>query len=85
MIHQFLWGCLAAACAVAGLCFLRFWRDSHERLFACFAIAFWILSLNWIVLAMLRPAHEDLHFVLMIRLAAFLLIVVGILDKNRRA
>lgn len=84
MMHQFLWGCLAVASAVAGLCFLRFWRASSDRLFACFAIAFWLLSLNWTVLAIVRPAYEDLHYVLMIRLAAFLLIVAGILDKNRR-
>jgi hypothetical protein len=41
-------GALIAFSAMAGLFFLRFWRDTGERLFACFAIAFWLLgSTGW--------------------------------------
>lgn len=83
MIH-FLWGCLTVSSGLAGLLFFRFWRDASERLFLYFAIAFWILAANWILLAAIRPRDEGTHFAYIVRMAAFLVIVVGILDKNRR-
>jgi hypothetical protein len=69
------------AYAVSGLFFLRFWRQTRDRLFAIFAIAFWILSLNYILLPT-QPTEEVLPLHYMVRFFAFLLILVGILDKN---
>jgi len=71
------------ASMVAGLCFLRFWRDTHDRLFAFFAAAFWLLALSWLLLAFLSPAEETRPYVYAIRLAAFALIIAAIVDKNR--
>jgi zinc transporter ZupT len=68
---------------VAGLFFLRFWRDTSDRLFALFAGAMWILSLNWAILAALHPGEESRHYVYMIRLVAFVLIIAAVVDKNR--
>ena len=47
-------GALAMASAVAGLFFLRFWRETRDRLFAMFALAFWVLGVNWLGLALAR-------------------------------
>lgn len=80
----FLWGATASACAVAGLFFLRFWRASGDRFFVFFALAFWLLGLNWVVLAAFDKGPEAVHPAYLIRLAAFLLILVAIVDKNRR-
>ena len=73
------------ACWIAGLFFLRFWRQSRDRLFLLFSVAFWILTLNWVTLAVLNPGVESRHYVVAIRLVAFLLILGAIIDKNRRS
>jgi hypothetical protein len=83
MTNQFLWGGLAVSCAIAGLFFLKFWTSTRDRLFLSFAAAFWILGLSWAGLAILNPADDSRHYVYVVRLAAFLIIIVGIIDKNR--
>jgi hypothetical protein len=73
----------ATAALVSGLCFLRFWRDTRDRLFAYFAVAFGLLALCWLLLALVNPTAETRPFVYAIRLAAFGLIIAAIVDKNR--
>ena len=68
---------------VAGLFFLRFWRDTADRFFAFFAAAMWIFAVNWAILAMSHPVAETRHHPFIIRLAAFVIIIVAIVDKNR--
>ncbi|MCC6660253.1 MAG: hypothetical protein IT437_05145 [Phycisphaerales bacterium] len=80
----FLNGALAAAAGIGGLFFLRFWRDTHDRLFLALALAFWTLALNWIVLAFATGGDISLVVPHAIRLVAFLIILAGIADKNRR-
>jgi Family of unknown function (DUF5985) len=82
---QFLWGALTMAGLVAGLFFFRFWRLSRDRLFLLMGIAFWVLALNWLGLAVLPRIDESRHYVYLLRLLAFLLIIAGIVDKNRSA
>ena len=84
-MSQFLWGALAMACVTAGLLFLRFWDLSRERLFMFFALAFLVFAINWISLAVVNPSEETRHYFHLLRLLAFGLIIVGIIDKNRRA
>lgn len=76
-------GAIAACSALIGLFFLRYWRRSGERLFLWFAIAFWILSANRAAIEFARGMETESHFY-WVRLAAFVLILIGILDKNRR-
>jgi Family of unknown function (DUF5985) len=76
-------GAIALAFGVAGLFFLRFWRDTRDRLFALFALAFGVLAANrvGIALAALQGARGDhLYWV---RFCAFALILAAIVDKNR--
>lgn len=82
-MKQFSWGMLAMASLVAGLFFLRYWKVTGDRLFAFFALAFAMLSINYLVLTAVDPAFEARHLIYLIRLAGFLLIIVGIVDKNR--
>ena len=82
---QVLSGMIIAGYAAAGLFFLRFWHDTRDRLFAIFAAAFWLLCLQRILLVV-RPtsvAGEDVAYLYLVRLLAFVLILVGIADKNR--
>jgi Family of unknown function (DUF5985) len=64
---------------------VRFWRTTRDRLFLFFAGAFATLALNRVSLALVDPALELQHYVYLVRLFAFLLLIVGIVDKNRRA
>lgn len=83
-MNQLIWGALAMACWVAGLCFLRFWTVSRDRLFIFFVGAFWFLAVNWLWLGLTNAPHETLHYAFVTRLAAFVLLIIGIVDKNRR-
>lgn len=77
-----LYGALVAVSATAGLFFLRFWRDTRERLFVLFAAAFWLLAANWLGLALVRAPEETRAMFYLLRLGAFALIVVAVLEKN---
>jgi len=80
---DFLTGANATAALVAGLFFLRFWRQTADRLFASFAFAFWLLSLQWLLLGLTAPDYELRPLLYGIRLVAFALIIGAIVDKNR--
>jgi len=82
-MKTFLAGAITMASLIVGLLFLRFFRKSRDRLFAIFAVAFWVLSLHWIGLAIAQPNDETRHYFYLFRLAAFLLILWAIIDKNR--
>jgi hypothetical protein len=75
---QLLSGVLVAGYAIAGLFFLRFWRDTRDRLFGYFATAFFLLSVQRILVA-----TDDALPAYLIRLVAFLLILWAIIEKNR--
>ena len=81
----FLRGAIAMSCLVAGLFFLRFWRDSRERLMLVLASSFFILGASWVMLATSGLDEEANAPIFALRALAFGLIAVGILDKNRRA
>ncbi|HUG90379.1 MAG TPA: DUF5985 family protein [Planctomycetaceae bacterium] len=80
-MDNFLIGAIAMASWIVGLFFLRFWRDTRDRLFLIFAVAFWLLGLTRLALVVLRS--EEHHYIYWFRLAAFVLMVAAIVDKNR--
>jgi hypothetical protein len=75
-------GMLAMGQAVIALYFLKFWRRTHDRLFAFFALAFGILTVQRLALA-LGSDRIDPTWYYALRLLGFLLIVFAIIDKNR--
>lgn len=81
-MRLFVAGLLTMGYAVVGLYFLRFWKRSGERLFVFFAIAFAILAAQRLGLAFLT---FDANWLYGVRLLAFLLLLGGILEKNRTA
>jgi hypothetical protein len=85
VVNAFLQGACAMACWVIGLFFLRYFRTSRDRLFLFFLAAFWAFSLHWIGLIFLNPSDDTRHWFFVTRLLAFLLIIAGIVDKNRRS
>lgn len=83
MIYELISGALMMACLVTGMFFIRFWRKTHDRLFLIFACAFVMLSVERVVLGYLGTSNEVSTKIYFIRLAAFILIIFGIVDKNR--
>jgi hypothetical protein len=81
---SFFHGAVAMGCFVAGLFFLRFWRDSQDRLFRWFALAFWVLAASYVLLGLITLATEWRVYVFVLRLISFLLILFAIFEKNRR-
>lgn len=85
-LSVFLSGGTAVACFAVGLYFLRFWLRTGDRFFVIFALAFWVFAANRVALVAIGDANEVARTVVYaIRLAAFVLILAAIVDKNRGA
>jgi len=80
----FIQGAVAMGCAIVAVFFLRFWRQTVDRLFLFFAVAFAVLAVDYIMLGLFSSATEWRIPVFVVRLCAFAVILAGIIDKNRR-
>jgi hypothetical protein len=83
-MSSFLLGALALGFFAVALFFLRFYQRTSDRFFACFGVAFGIMSANQIALAAWGEASESHSWLYLVRLAAFAVILYAIFDKNRR-
>ncbi len=83
-VALFLHGGVAVVCLLIGVKFLKFWRSSRDRFHLWFVAAFWVFAAGWVVRAFAATTAEDVHYVYVPRLLAFLLIIAAILDKNRK-
>ena len=79
---DFLAGAVTMGCIVASAFFVRFWRKTADRLFLAFAAAFGLLALNQVLAAILEAGDERTPFVYVLRVLAFILILLAIVDKN---
>lgn len=77
-------GGLIAGYLVVALFFLRFWASTRDRLFVLFAAAFGVLAIQRLALSLTEETLENQTFFYLLRLAAFVVIVFAIVDKNRR-
>ena len=82
MTVAFFNGISATASLLAAILFLRFWRETDDRFFAFLALGFALLAINWTALSLVPVAVETRQFVFLVRLAAFLAVLAGIVDKN---
>ena len=76
-------GIAAALAFVASLFFARFWRKTGDGFFGYFAAAFFLLSAQWILVAVIAPDRETRPLFYLMRAGAFLLIIFAIVVKNR--
>lgn len=84
-LEGFMIGAIAMGSWIAALFFLRFWHDTGDRLFLMFAVSFLLLGITRLGLILSRNflTEGETHWYWM-RLAAFVLILIAIVDKNRR-
>lgn len=84
MIDQFLSGAVTMGFATACVLFLSYWRRTRERLFLTFAASFLLLAVNYASLALTALPVEERSPLFLVRLLAFALIIVAIVQSNRR-
>ena len=82
-MRVFFAGLLVMGYSVAALFFLRFRQETGDRLFAFFAAAFGLLALQRVLLTTGPRWGVDEIWYYVMRLLAFLLIIIAIADKNR--
>lgn len=79
---EFLAGAVTMAYIIAAAYFLRFWRKTSDRLFLNFALAFGLMALNQVIVSVFWAADERRSYVYGLRVLAFVLILLAIVDKN---
>jgi hypothetical protein len=83
LVHAYMSGAITLASWLITFFFLRFRKSTRDPLFGYFAAAFFLLGLEHIVVEFwTNPSSVPLY---VLRLLAFLLIIIGIWNKNRRA
>lgn len=83
-MHAIMLGAVAMASSVAALFFLRFWRQTRDPLFLLFSLAFAVDAVTRLILGLGNVSDEGEPFFYIARLITFALIVVAIINKNRR-
>ncbi len=83
-MFDFVSGLITMGFIVSGVFFLRYWTRTRDALFAAFAVAFWMLAANQALLVVARDTLEERSWLYLLRLGAFVLILVAVAAKNRR-
>lgn len=84
ILNAVLAGGIAMASLTIALFFLRFWKSTHDRFFLFFSISFALEAINRLLLLATALQDENQPLFYLIRLAAYVLILIAILEKNRR-
>jgi hypothetical protein len=80
-MNNVLIGAIAMGSMVIALFFLRFWRNTRDRLFLYFALSFGIEAVHRLYSAVSNDGEDSpLHY--LVRLVAYGLIIWAILEKN---
>jgi len=79
---DFLSGIDTTLYLIVGVCFLKFWRRTHDRLFAFFALAFGLFALNQIATTALNAFDDRTGYIYILRILGYGVIVYAIVDKN---
>jgi len=77
-----LLGGIALGSVVAGLFFLRFWKVTGDRLLLFFSRAFFMMALSRLLMSLTMLSSDEHPVVYVIRLIAYGLIILGIIEKN---
>lgn len=84
LVNGMLSGAIACGSLVVALFFLRYWRSTRDRFFLYFAVSFALEAVGRLLLGAVTTATEETPLFYLFRLAAYLLILVAIVGKNRR-
>lgn len=82
-MNELFIGGIATASLLVGLFFFRFWRSTRDRFFLFFAISFWLEGINRFLISRVVGPNESEPLYYVLRLVAYGLIILAIVDKNR--
>jgi hypothetical protein len=85
MVNNILTGAIVMGSLVIALFFLRFWRNTRDRLFLYFSLSFGIEAIHRLYSALANDGGEDSPLHYLVRLVAYGLIIWAILEKNLSA
>jgi len=80
---SFISGAVMMGFWTISLFFLRFWRTTQDRLFGMFSLTFFLLAIERLCIEIMKEQIETHGYFFLIRLAAFIILIVAIIDKNR--
>lgn len=83
ILLAYLSGILTLGYVVAATFFLKFWRTTRERLFGWFAASFFLLAIQRTLLTGFGAWGERETWIYALRLLAFVVLIIGIVEKNR--
>lgn len=75
-------GMITMGFLVISLFFVKFWRRTRDALFLAFAVSFTLLALNQGLAIVIEIDRDERSYLYIIRLIAFLIIIVAVLHKN---
>lgn len=87
---EFISGIYMTTFAFSGIFFLKFWRASKDKFFLYFALACELIAFERVLLFFVSGynnmpiANEPRTYAYVVRLIAFVFILIAIIDKNRR-
>jgi hypothetical protein len=81
---EFFSGAVTLGFLVAAGFFVRFWRQTADRLFLAFAFAFVLFALNQALASWLTVVIEPASLIYGLRVLGFVIILGAIVDKNAR-
>lgn len=84
LLNAWLSGAIFVAAVVIALFFLRFWRQSRDRLFIYFGLAFLLEAIHRLLQAW-PSDNADAPLYYLLRLAEYLLILIAVVQKNRQS
>lgn len=88
---EFISGIYMTTFAFSGIFFLKFWRTSRDKFFLYFALACELIAFERVLLffvsgySEMPSASEPRTYAYVVRMIAFSLILIAIIDKNRSA
>jgi uncharacterized membrane protein HdeD (DUF308 family) len=82
MLEGFLLGMISTASLIAGMFFLKFWRDTRDSFFLWFAVFFLIEAGNRAAFLLLERPNEGHPLMYLIRFVGFAAILIAIYRKN---
>lgn len=84
-VNHFITGGNAMAGLIISFFFYRYYQKVYDRLFLFFSLAFFAFALERITIVIGQVHSEYFAAIYSIRLVGFILIILAILDKNRKA
>jgi Family of unknown function (DUF5985) len=83
-VRIWMQGAIAMGYLIVACFFLRFWKETHERLFIFFTTGFAVLALHRTLFALCYDMHQWDELTFALRLAGYSIILGGIIERRLR-